>query len=85
MPCVAHLPSYGSPASVTAPLPITVVPMMSVGFSRSATARASAARIAAASLPGIVSVRQPHASYLRAVSSLVTSLHECDSWIPFES
>ena len=64
---------------------MTVVPMMSVGFSVSATARLSAARIAAGSLPGIVSTRQPHASYFFAVSSLVTSLHEWDNWIPFES
>ena len=44
-----------------------------------------ASRIASGSLPGISCTYQPHAAYLAATSSLVTSPQPVESWIVFES
>jgi hypothetical protein len=78
-------PSKGVPSALTAPLPITVRPTMKVGFSFSAQARLSAARIWSKSWPSTVSVRQPQASYFLAVSSDMVSLVICESCTSFES
>ena len=72
-PCVETRSSKLLPSAATAPLPITVRPMMSVGRSVSELAATSASRISLMLLPSMVSTFQPHASYFIATFSVSTS------------
>jgi len=84
-PCVETLFSYDVPSAATAPLPITVRPMMIVGRSVSAPAVRSAARISSTDCPSTWSTFQPQALYLAPTSSVSTSSTLVESWMLFES
>ena len=67
------------PSAATAPLPITVRPMMSVGRSVSELAATSASRMALMLLPSMVRTFQPQASYFIATFSVSTSSTRVES------
>ena len=79
IPWVETLRSNSPPLASNAPLPIIVLPMMSVGFSFSSLAAFKAERMASMLFPSMVITFHPQASYFLAVSSCVTWLVSVES------